>query len=131
MIQDISQHSSYACPGEEIILQCSRIGETISWTVTTDSVGRLLYFSSDPEGRILDQGTIRGVLLQNDRLSDGSNGRNFTTQLHVYTAQLTRSMNITCSSDDGTNSHLITPSGKRKGGFILSYVAVINPRRKA
>ena len=93
------------------------IGETISWTVTTDhdSVGRIVYFSSDPEGRVLNQGTIRGVLLQNDWLSDGSNRRNFTTQLHVYTTQLTREMNITCSLDDGSSSYVISPSGKRKG----------------
>ena len=115
MTQEISQHS-YACPGKEIILQCNRIGETISWTLTTDSLGRIVYFSSDPEGRVLNQGTIRGVLLQNDRLSDGSNQRNYTTQLHVYTTQLIRRMNnITCSSDDGSSFHVIILSGKGKG----------------
>ena len=106
---------SYACAGNEIILMCSRTGETIAWTVTqAGSTGRIVFFSSDPEGRILNQGTIRGVLLQNDPVSDGSNRRNFVTQLHVYTTHLSRPVNITCSSDGGSSSHVIIPSGKRE-----------------
>ena len=93
---------------------CNRAGATIAWTITSDSVGRIVFFSSDPEGSILNQETIRGVLLQNDPLSDGSNLRNFTTQLHVYTTRLVGTVNVTCSSDSGSNSLVITPSGKRE-----------------
>lgn len=101
-----------------MILMCNRTGETIAWTVTTDSVGRIVFFSSDPEGRIINQGKLKGVLLQNDPHSDGSNLRNFRTQLHVYTSiQMTGPINITCSSDGGSNSHAITLSGEKGGGL--------------
>ena len=103
---------SHACAGSaEVILMCNMTGATVTWTVTSDSTGRIVFFSSDREGQILNQGTIRGILLQNDLLSDGSNLRQFVTQLHVYITQMMGRIEVTCSSENGNSLHVIEPPG--------------------
>lgn len=100
---------SHACGiNEEIILICHGRGSNITWTATSDSVdiGRIVFFNSEPEGTVVNQGSsIRGFLID----VDVSN--NLVSELHVYTTPSMRPISITCSSESGRSSHLIIPSG--------------------
>ena len=99
---------SHACgTNEEIILICHGRGSNITWIATTDSIdiGRIIFFNSDPEGTIINQGTIRGLLID----TDVSN--NLVSELHVFTTPSMRPISITCSSESGRSSHLIAPPG--------------------
>ena len=64
-------------------------------------------FDSSDSPQVIDQGTITGILLHNDPLSDGSNMRNFSTGLRVHITQSMMATNVSCSSSDGSSSHIV------------------------
>ena len=103
---------SHACGSDRVILTCHATGSQVTWTATSDLFGRIIFLTSDPSWTVINQGAITGILLQNEPESDGSNVRNFISELLVYTTRSTTAVNVTCSSDSGSSSHVIAPPGK-------------------
>ena len=103
---------SHACESDRVILTCRATGSQVTWTATSDLFRRIIFLSSDTTWKVINQGVITGILLQNEPESDGSNMRNFISELLVYTTSSSTSVNITCSSDSGSSSHVIAPPGK-------------------
>ena len=104
---NLTNHSHACGINEEIILICHGRGSNITWTATSDSIdiGRIIFFNSDREGTIINQGTIRGLLIDTDV------NNNLVSELHVFTTPSMRPISITCLSSSGRSSHLIAPPG--------------------
>ena len=104
---------SHACGNvtDRVILTCHATGSRVTWTATSDLFRRIIFSNSDAAWKVINQGVITGILLQNEPELDGSNMRNFISELLVYTTSSSMSVNITCSSDSGSSSHVIAPPG--------------------
>lgn len=100
---------SHACESDRVILTCHATGSQVTWTATSDLFARIIFLRSDATWRVINQGAITGILLQNEPVSEGSDMRNFISELLVYTTSSTTSINVTCSSDSGSSSHVIEP----------------------
>lgn len=106
-----STDHSYACTGnDKLTLICHGRGSNLTWTATSNSVdiGRIIFFSSESDGSVVNQGALKGILVEVDRRSGGAN---LISELHVYTTPSILPINITCSSENGSGSHLTSPPG--------------------
>lgn len=102
---------SHACGSDRVILICHATGSQVTWTVISDLFRRIIFLSSDTSWKVINQGGITGILVQNEPESDGSNRRDFITEL-LINLNTTRSINVTCYSDSGSSSLVIAPPGK-------------------
>ena len=107
--------SSQMCENSQTILTCHASGNRVTWTAVSgiDLISRILFIDSDQVWTLVNQGTVTGILLQNEPSSDGGNNHNrsFITELFVHSTTQTRTINITCSSGNLSSLHVITPSG--------------------
>ena len=100
---------SIACTDDRVILTCNATGSRLTWTTTSNLRGRIVFVSTDPAWTVINQDTITGILLQNDPLDN--NHRTFVSELLVFASRSSQAINVTCSSDSGSSSHIISPPG--------------------
>ena len=100
---------SIACTDDRVIMTCHATGSRVTWTTTSNLRGRIVFVNTDPAWTVINQDTITGILLQND--PSENNLRIFVSELLVYATRSSQAINITCSSDSGSSSHIIYPPG--------------------
>lgn len=100
---------SVACADDRVIMTCRATGSRLTWTTISNLRGRVVFVNTDPVWTVISQDTITGILLQND--PSDNNLRTFVSELHVYATRSSQAVNVTCSSDSGSSSHIISPPG--------------------
>ena len=100
---------SIACADDRVIMTCHATGLRVTWTTTSNLHGRIVFVNTDPVWTVINQDTITGILLQND--PSENNLRTFVSELLVYATRSSQAINVTCSSDSGSSSHIIYPPG--------------------
>ena len=90
-------------------MTCHATGSRLTWTATSNLRGRIVFVSTDPAWTVMNQDTITGILIQND--PSDNNLRMFVSELRVHATRSSQAINVTCSSDSGSSSHIISPPG--------------------
>ena len=107
-------------------MTCHATGSRVTWTTTSNLHGRIVFVNTDPAWTVINQDTITGILLQNDPSSRTDNNvRSFVTELLVYATRSSQAINVTCSSDSGSSSHIIAPPSMPWCMFYIIYALTL------